>query len=359
MLPHLLSRQKLQDKQPAWVKHPELLFTNPLSAEQCSSELTAMLKGRLMGTGERCIDLTGGLGADTAIFAKYFKEVHYVEMQSDLLAQTKHNFEALGIKNCVFHHADAASFLQNNLTLKADLVYIDPARRNESGQKTYHFSDCSPNVLELWPSLRHLATRLLIKTAPFLDISAALRELPQPAQIYVLAIRNECKEVLYCLGEGIEVQKCQTFNIQTAEQEQHFEFNLQEESFLPEASISEPQSYIYDPNVAILKAGAFKSLAQKMGLSKLHPHTHVYTHQTLIADFPGRIYKLLNILKPEKGIFSEPQATFLLRNSPLNLTELYQKMKLKPGGTSLLMSVRLASNEHKVLHLQPLSAKPS
>ncbi len=358
LLQELLTRQKLFDKHPEWARNPSLRFQNSLSAEQCSSWLTARAKARFiqnrLAQKSICIDLTMGLGVDTSYWAELFEQVYAVERQQELISHVRANFEALSIDNCTFYEGDASVFLAEYTHVKANLIYIDPARRHETGRKAFHFSDCSPNVVEMLPNLLSRCELLLIKAATFLDISEAMAELNSPTEVLVIALKNECKEVLYLCGQNVQHGHCSTLNILNEDEVQSFDFEREAEKNLAPVSVSAPQKYIYDPNPAIMKAGAFKTIAAAYGLAKLHTHTHIYTSEILHHSFPGRIYLLKGVLKVEKSPFLPIKASVLLRNTPLSVADVRKRTQVQEGGLAVLLAAKLMNNEQRLLWLEPL-----
>ena len=191
------ARQVLSKKLPSWAENDELVFPKKLSLEQCSSELTAKYKSSL-AKGKTLIDLTGGMGVDTAFLSDNFNKTYYVEMQEELCEIAKHNFKVLN-KNIEVVNDNAEHFI--TICDDVDCVYLDPARRDEYGRKMVSLHDCSPDVVELHDILLEKAKRILIKVSPMLDIEMVKKELKDISEIHVVAVRNECKEIL------IEIQK--------------------------------------------------------------------------------------------------------------------------------------------------------
>ena len=189
------ARQLLQKKVPLWSQNDDLLFSVRLSIEQCSSEATAHYKADLL-QGDSFADLTGGLGIDTFFIAQHFTKADYVERQSELCELARHNFEVLGA-NIEVHNATAEDYL--NHCSSVDCLYLDPARRDAYGRKTVGIGDCTPNVAELQNLLLQKARRVMIKLSPMLDISKALEELHCVRDVHVVAVNNECKELIFIL----------------------------------------------------------------------------------------------------------------------------------------------------------------
>ena len=249
---------KAKSKLPTWYRTKNIIFPAKISMEQCSSEQSANYKATILN-GERMIDLTGGAGVDIHAFSNCFKDCFYVEQNVELCEVTRHNLSTLGATNIITHNTTAEQFLEENNT-NFDLIYLDPARRDESKKKVFRFEDCTPNVVAMMPLLLSQASHVMIKTAPFLDIAQAINQLDCVKEIHVVAVNNECKEVLYLLTNEV-AQNHQitiyTINLYQNKLPQKFEFVLQEESFVS-IIYTLPYKYIYEPNVAILKSGRNK-----------------------------------------------------------------------------------------------------
>ncbi|MBR5780510.1 MAG: SAM-dependent methyltransferase [Bacteroidales bacterium] len=295
------ARQVLSKKLPSWAENDELVFPKKLSLEQCSSELTAKYKSSL-AKGKTLIDLTGGMGVDTAFLSDNFNKTYYVEMQEELCEIAKHNFKVLN-KNIEVVNDNAEHFI--TICDDVDCVYLDPARRDEYGRKMVSLHDCSPDVVELHDILLEKAKRILIKVSPMLDIEMVKKELIDISEIHVVAVRNECKEIL------IEIQKfrnSETQNFETSinviatdlREGWNFAFTENEELEAQWTLAENVGKYLYEPGVACMKAGCFKLLSQRYGLDKLHRNSHLYTSDELVIDFPGRIFEVLNVVPFDK-----------------------------------------------------------
>ena len=348
------ARRKAQSKLPEWLTHPQIILPATLSIEQSSSELTAQYKANYIAQqapkNQALVDLTGGFGVDTYYFAKKFAEVAYVEQNQDLVQQVKHNFGEFKVKNVTFYHQMAAHFLQQQIA-KQDVIYLDPARRDEQKNKIFRLEDCTPNVLTLLPTLWTKTRQVFLKLAPMLDIDLAVRQLGLVKEVLVVAVNNECKELLFLLDENpVTSTKIKTVNLFSGKPAQEFAFSREEET-QAQVHFSEPQGYLYEPNVALLKAGAFKMVAQRFGVAKLHQHSHLYTSDTFHAHFPGRIFKIKSVCKYAKKeirkVISEPKANITARNFPDSVATIRKKLGIKEGGTQYLFFTQTLA--HKAL----------
>ena len=235
-----------------------------------------------------------------------------------------------------------------------DWIFIDPSRRSELGNKVVFLSDCEPDVSALSSILMEKARKVMIKLSPMLDISAAVRELPNTSEIHIISLENECKEVLLILSKQANSnKKIKTINIRKNKPDQIFEFNSDDE-FGSKARIdSTLGKYLYEPNASVMKSGAFKLIGNKFGFAKLHINTHLYTSPELSLEFPGRIFEVQKVwgnskqeLKKLSKIF--PKANISIRNYPLSVEELRKKLKIKDGGEVYLIACTLA-NQKKVI----------
>lgn len=327
------TRQKAKNKLPEWYRTEGIVFPPVLSLEQCSSEATARFKGKLL-QGKHLADLTGGAGVDTYYLSHSFDKVDYIEKNEELAAVTQHNLQVLGADHITTYTTEAEHFLKD-LSWPVDCIYLDPARRDKHAGRVFKLEDCAPDVSRLADSLLAKAHTVLIKTSPMLDIEAAIRALKYVFQVYVVAVSNECKEVLYLLRKNpVQEPEIITVNLQgSGDQKLAFYRSVEVKA---NVSYSQPLQYLYEPNAAILKAGAFKSVAQIYDLKKLHPHTHLYTSSQLITAFPGRVFSCEAVIayskKAVQRYIPERKANITVRNFPDPVNKARKKLGLAEGG---------------------------
>ena len=337
---YIQARQKVKSKLPLWYQNLAIIYPPVLSLEQSSSEITARYKANFV-SGQVLIDLTGGFGIDSFYFAQQFAQVHYVEQNPELTAIVAYNATVLNTTNIQFHAQTATDFLKN-FAGKADCIYLDPARRGSANQKLHFLADCEPDILQLLPLLFEKADQILIKTSPMLDIEQARQQLSQVSTITVVAVDNECKEVLYHLNKNAPPEPDYVaVNLRAIKAEITFKFKKSAEETAT-ITYSEPQQFIYEPNTAILKAGGFKSVAQQFGINKLHRNSHLYTSETLVIDFPGRVFTCRAVCKYQKKDIlphlSAKKANITVRNFPEPVTAIRKKLGLQEGGDQYLLA---------------------
>lgn len=338
-------KQKAKNKIPSWCNTNNLLYPGRLSMEQCSSEQTAKYKAEII-QGKRFIDLTGGFGVDSYFISKSFEKTIHCEKNKELQNIAKHNFKIL--------NSDIESFHQNGLNYlqtvqeKFDLIYIDPARRNENNQKVLKLSHYTPNILEHIDLLFEKGSNILVKTAPFLDIKEVLNKLPNVKEIHIVSLKNECKEVLYLLDQKYKGE-VQLHCINITQSKYSFLYSQENET----APLSHPLEYLYEPNVSILKAGAFNSIANDFKLRKLHPNSHLYTSYSLIEGFPGRTFKIGAVCKYNKKDLLKhipnKKGNITRRNFPDSVAEIRKKTGIKEGGEYYIFATTLKDNKPKFL----------
>ncbi|MEY8849319.1 class I SAM-dependent methyltransferase [Psychroserpens sp. XS_ASV72] len=343
------AKRKCKEKLPTWFKTKGIYYPNKLNIEQTSSEIAAYYKAKLV-SGNRLIDLTGGLGVDSYYFAKTTPEVIHIEQNPHLSEIAEYNAKQLNVNNIDFISSNGIEVLKNSEEY-FDWIYIDPSRRHDVKGKVFFLKDCEPNVPQHLDLLFEKADQIMIKTAPLLDISAGLSELKHVETIHIVAIKNELKEVLWILNkENTKKITVHAVNITNKEQD-HFQFDLSSEASA-KVSYSEPKTYLYEPNVAIYKSGAFKSISERFNLCKLHPNSHLYTSNELI-DFPGRRFKIESVLPYQKKILKKNlpnKANLTTRNFPENVQVLRKKFSIKDGGnTYLFFTTSIENNKIVVL----------
>jgi len=342
----LVGKQIAKKKLPTWFQNNEILYPVRLSMEQCSSETTAKYKTTIINSG-RGIDLTGGFGVDTIFLSKQSESLIYCERNEDLASLVNHNFKALNQHNCEVHVGDGVEYLKN--LKKIDWIYVDPSRRKES-QRIYRLEDCEPNVIDLIGLFFDKAENVLIKTAPLLDIQQTLRDLKSVKEVHVIAVNNDCKEVLYLLEKDF-TGETQIFCVNLKKEHiEEFRFTLSEEREALNL-YSEPLEYIYEANTAIMKAGAFKSIASKYELYKLQKNSHLYTSQNLISEFPGRIFKVKEVLNLDKKSLTKlpKKANLACRNYPHKVEVLKKKLKINDGGNKYIFATTIKEKQLKLI----------
>lgn len=353
----IAGRQIAAEKIPSWKEIEDILYPKHLSLEQCSSEITARYKATLL-QGASLTDLTGGFGIDCAFLAPGFQSVTYVERQEELCEIAAHNFPILNLPHITVRHQDGVEYL--NQMSPVDCIFLDPARRNEHGGKTVAISDCEPNVSKLEELLLSKARRILIKLSPMLDLSLALKELRHTAEVHIISVNNECKELLLTLGhtqpEEIPVH-CINLSTKAGQAEQHFTFTREQEQRSECTYTSTPGNYLYEPNASLLKAGAFRTLASAFPARKLHPNSHLYTSDTLIENFPGRAFRILDSCTFNKKEIKEKladlrQANLTVRNFPATVAELRRRIKIAEGGDTYLFATTLNDGQRVLIRCE-------
>lgn len=346
-------RQIAKYKIPYWYQHEDIIYPRHLSMEQCSSEITALYKASLC-KGNTLVDLTGGLGVDFSFMARDYKQAYYVETQKELTELAKRNFNTLMLNCAEVIEDDAVSFL-NSFDKIADTIFIDPARRSDTGKKTVLIEDCTPNLIEIDDLLNNKSKRVIIKLSPMLDITHALTSLSNVTEVHIISVNNECKELLFVKEKSEKETLIISVNLLTHREKEFFIFTKTEEASSYISHTDSPEKYLYEPNSSILKAGAYKSVALRYNLRKLHPNSHLYTSYSLINDFPGRKFEVKEVISPNKKEIKvhfkdTKQANIATRNYPFSVAEIRKQTKLKEGGANYIFATTLA-NEKKVLIL--------
>jgi protein-L-isoaspartate O-methyltransferase len=344
----LKSRKKL----PTWFSSENIYYANKLNISQTSSEQTAAYKASIVN-GDSLADITAGFGVDTHAFGQKIKKVYHVEKNPKLTKIAKSNFDAMGIRNIEFISGDGIEFLTKTAQ-KFDCIYIDPSRRTDAKEKVYFLSDCEPDVTKHLDLLFSKSNKILIKTGPLLDLTIGTRQLAYVKEIHIIALKNEVKEVLWLLEYGFnEEPKIKAVNL-INNQAAIFEFLLSEEkATIP--TFSQPVNYLYEPNAALLKSGAFKLISSRFDLHKLHPHSHLYTSNEL-KDFPGRSFKIkkvINYNKKEVQQLGLTKANITARNFPDSVATIRKKLKLRDGGADYLFFTK--NLEDKLIVISAIS----
>ena len=413
-LQQIAGRQTARRKLPSWAAVDGIIYPPHLNMEQCSSEMTARFKAQLVmedghsktdeerskmddgrqtkGENKTFVDLTGGFGVDFYWMSQAFSRRCYVEQNEQLCAISSENFRCLGL-DCSVRCCSTATYLTE--MPHADVVYLDPARRDEHGARTYGISDCSPNVLELLPQLIEKADRIVIKLSPMLDWRKAVSDLETTSafvnEVHIVSVDNECKELLIEVrserSEGSHYQ-VHCVNLQTNGEIQHFSFTpkaLQNETLTShspspntlhsdvlnsQSSLSASHSsllssgFLYEPNASIMKAGCFAELEMCFCVKKVADNSHLFLSGENLGKFPGRKFQILaissanqkefkkkfseSLVKVNQKLSSMESANIAVRNFPLTADQLRKKLKLKDGGDCYIFATTLSDGQHKL-----------
>ena len=358
MLQQVEGHQRTHDKLPTFAQIEDWWYPIRLSCEQCSSEATARYKTAIIRQlGEKqdiLIDLTGGYGVDTYFLSEQTTQAHYVERNEELCRIAQHNFQ-IANKPIHVHNTSAEDFLAqysmagsvSSDVKKEVVVYLDPARRDAHGGKVFRIEDCEPNIIKILPSLRAISNTILIKFSPMLDITSALQSLGNEWDVHVVALHNEVKEIIFVTGNN----RIHAVNI-LHEGNDQFSFTRSEEKSALCAMADCICEYIYEPNAAIIKAGAFRLVAERFQLHKLDHNTHLYTADQLTENFPGRVWKVIaQPIKNQRDIaaLGIQRAAILTRNYPLTPEELRKKFKVQESDSHFLIGARIATKPTLIL----------
>lgn len=341
--------QQAREKLPTWAAVDGIIYPSKISMEQCSSEHTAKYKSALL-SGKRFADLTGGFGIDFSYIAREFNETFYIERNEKLCEIAKENFSLLGLENTTVMNGNSEELL--NRLPQLDWIFIDPARRDNDGRKVVALSDCEPNVVELEETLLSKADKVMIKCSPMLDITMACRQLSSVIAVHIVAVNNECKELLFIL-ERENKNGCRVHCANILKNEvQEFTFTQDEEYDSIATFSNDVDRFLYEPNASIQKAGCHNSLSQRLGLKKLHPNSQLYTADKHITTFPGRIFEVVEVLGFSKTDIKKVQtlqkANITIRNFPESVQQLRKRLKLADGGENYIFATTTA-NGNKIL----------
>lgn len=359
----IAGRQVAAEKIPSWREMEEIWYPKHLSLEQCSSETTARYKARIF-QGDSLTDLTGGFGIDCSFLAAGFKSATYVERQEELCEIAAHNFPILNLNHINVRNEDGVAYLQSMSPV--DCIFLDPARRNEHGGKTVAISDCEPDVAGLEELLLSKAKRIMVKLSPMLDLSLALKELKHTQEVHILSVNNECKELLLLLGQEAPTEqappeeisiRCANLFTKGAQEEQHFAFTREQEQRSQCTYTDSLGNYLYEPNASLLKAGAFRSVAAAYSVRKLHPNSHLYTSDTFIENFPGRIFRIVNQCsfnrkEAKESLADLKKANVTVRNFPATVAELRKRLHLTEGGDTYLFASTLNDGRKVIIRCE-------
>jgi len=357
--------QAARTKLPTWAAVDDIVYPPHLSMEQCSSEATAHYKSRLCQRllagvprhGSTFADLTGGLGVDFAALAPLFAHSYYIEQQPHLCACARHNLPLLGIEGAEVVEADCLEALGQLPHLQ--LLFVDPARRDSHGGRTYSIADCTPDLLALLPRLLDQADLMMAKLSPMLDWhhTAATLDAVCPGavkEIHIVATANECKELLVVFSA---LPSAAPVTLHCANDDSYFATDSEAERQAPtvplvaDAAEAATATWLYEPNAALMKAGCFGTLAQRYSLRALAPNSHLFVGDQRLADFPGRRLRIhhvttLNKRQLKTALQGIGQANISVRNFPMSAAELRKRLRLADGGHHYLFASTIGKSQH-------------
>ena len=377
--------QTARTKLPEWAATDGIVYPPRLSMEQCSSEATAKYKAKVLGDGcwmlvdsshtnnnkpptpithhptpSTIIDLTGGFGVDFSYMARGFQKAVYVERQPHLCEAARHNFQLLGLENTEVVCGDGVEYLKNLPSPfhppSPRTIYLDPARRDENGKKTYAISDCTPDVVALKDLLLEKAGRVMIKLSPMLDWHKAVDDLGEVVEVHIVSVDNECKELLLVLAKNPAAPlRLVCANIRHDTETELFEFfPLNDSLSTPLFPALRERDYLYEPNASIMKAGCFAEVADRFGVQPTGSNSHLFLSPQFIPDFPGRKFQIEKVTSMNKkelkhAIGGLTKANITVRNFPLSVAELRKRLKLADGGDTYIFATTLGEKDHVLL----------
>ena len=396
-LDQIRGRKMARIKLPRWASLEGIIYPPHISMEQCSSESTALYKAELAarllglpasssGTEMKAeneiefVDLTGGFGVDFSyIAARLGVKSMYVERQAHLCEAAKENFGRLGLKNVIvkngdgievlhsFHpkKKDAASdddslgitydqprsLLKTNLGLK--IIFIDPARRDDAGNKVVSLKDCTPDVTVLQEEMLSKADYVIIKLSPMLDWHRAISELSHVREVHIISVNNECKELLLVLSAR-NMGNLRIYCVNDAQSFVCKESDMEASSVKIAPSTLEEMQYLYEPNASLMKAGCFGVLSGRYDARMLSKNSHLFVSREPIAAFPGRSFRIIavssfNKKELKRHLSGITKANIATRNFPLSVAELRKRLKLKDGGETYIFAITLSDESHVLM----------
>ena len=339
LVQQLEGRSKSKKKLPLWYKTPGIYYPPKQAIEQSSSEVAARYKSSLL-SGDSLVDITGGLGMDSYLFSKVFRTVAYCEKQEDLAAIAESNFRVLNADNIDVVPGDGLKYLGESKGV-FDWVYLDPSRRAGKDQRVFLIGDYDPPLPDCLKLVWKHTSNIAIKTSPLIDISSGIDLLEHVHHVHVVALQNEVKELMWLLHKNSGSEPHITAVNIGKEKTQRFSFTRSEEKSAI-STYGPSKDYIYEPNAALLKSGAFKTVGARLGLNKLHEHSHLYTSDRLV-DFPGRRFQLIETMgysSKNMKRFKAEKANISTRNFPESVASLRKKYRIRDGGDLTLFFTR-------------------
>ncbi|MBR4792316.1 MAG: RsmD family RNA methyltransferase [Bacteroidaceae bacterium] len=357
--------QAARTKLPLWADTDGIVYPKHLSLEQCTSQHIAQYKAsiieQLIGKNFRMADLTGGFGVDCFFISRNAARTCYNEMSAELSSIVAENYKTLGRQDIEVSCIDAADFLSNQKDDSFDLIYLDPARRGNAGQKLISISDCQPDAVTLQNDLLRVSRNIMLKLSPMLDISRALTEMRHVSRIMVIGLEGECKEITLLIEreftgepliEAVDINskgEPETTVSSTKSTDNTLSLPIAKQDQL------QPGTFISEPSAPYMKSALFRTIAAQTGTALLHPDTHLFWSKKKPEKFPGRTFILEGIIPFDKRSIAyliKTQANLSVRNFPQSAPELQKSLKLKDGGHRYLMATTLSDGKRVLLDLK-------
>lgn len=364
--------QAARRKLPSWAAMDGIVYPPHIAMEQCSSEHTARYKAevaaRLLGDADAngvMYDLTGGFGADFSFLSRLFGRAVYIERQEELAEVARHNFAVLGIKNAEVRCSTAAETLHS--IGHATMIYLDPARRDTHGGRTFALADCTPDVLAMMGELRGKADLLMLKLSPMLDWHEVARQLGGISELHIVSVRNECKEIVAALlspasagMSGDEIGENNATAVHCVNDGSEFVFIAADASQRDArqgcAVVAEIAAgdFLYVPNASVMKAGCFGEIASRYGMTQVSANSHLFVSPHFTGNFPGRVFLInaissMNRRELRKALGGISCANVAVRNFPLTAERLRRRLGLSDGGDDYLFATTDCDGRHIVL----------
>lgn len=352
----IAGRQTARRKLPSWAALDGILYPPHLNMEQCSSEQAARYKAGVctrLSSPTSLVDLTGGFGVDFAFMSEAFDEATYVERNSELFAISSANMKILA-PNAKCLNEDGLEVLHR--LEHVSMIFMDPARRDNHGARTYSISDCTPDVLGIKDELLQKADTVMLKLSPMLDWHKAISDLGEQyiKEVHIVSVQNECKELLIVMQQ----QPTEPFAVYCVNDDAVFSYHP---SSISSNHISHQSSliYLYEPNASIMKAGCFAEVEQAFGVSQLAPNSHLFASEQAITDFPGRKFRVTAVTSMNKQDLKQAlrdirQANIAVRNFPMSVADLRKRLKLSEGGNDYIFATTLTEGKKVLIICQHL-----
>lgn len=355
-------------KVPLWAATDGIVYPKHLSLEQCTSQYIAQYKAsfvdKLLGSGFKMADITGGMGVDCFFISRSASQVYYNEMSAELCDCARINFKALGRPEIEINCGTAEEFVTSLASDSLDLIYLDPARRGDAGRKLVSISDCQPDTVAMQDDLLRISANVMVKLSPMLDITRALTELKHVSHAFIVGLEGECKEITLLLQRSFEAEPTITAVDIKADGTPEIAVSSAKstDNALP-LPIADPQqlqpsTFISEPSAPYMKSALFRTIAASTGTALLHPDTHLFWSKEKPESFPGRSFQIVGIIPFDKRSLSalvKTQANLSVRNFPESAPALQQRLKLRDGGPRYLIATTLADGKRVLLDLKKCS----
>jgi SAM-dependent methyltransferase len=305
----------------------QTLFFTPDALEQASDPHIRRYRAQY-AAHKTVLDLCCGIGSDALAMAQAGANVTGYDMDEIRIAIARHNAAVLGV-SAAFEVRD----VMQGIPAGADLIFFDPARRDEQGKRIFDVTQYQPplSLIQQWQ-----ASSIVVKIAPGVDL-AQVRDYGSGVEF--ISVAGDLKEAVLWTGANVPDWARQgaittRATLITADGIVHHWQRDHE----PDVPIAAPRGWLCEPDPAILRAGLVQDVAESHQGALLDETIAYFTTDTKPDSVWLRAWRVLDWmpynLKKLRAYLRDHhvgRVTVKKRGSPIMPEELIAALKLKSG----------------------------